>query len=153
MHPLDTLDRRRMLQDDEGLGYCNVTKCCTEVCAAGIHITDNAIIAMKERVIDLRYDPVFLGLRIGRRPDREPVGPVAAPGPSPIKRPPPASEVANSQADSHLVPMPVEQRPRPEPPATRPVLSERWLHALSLGVAAGGAVVLTWAVVRARRWR
>jgi hypothetical protein len=33
-----------------GLGYCNITKCCTEVCPEGIHITDNAIIPMKERV-------------------------------------------------------------------------------------------------------
>ena len=87
MHPLDTLDRRKMAQHDEGLGYCNITKCCTEVCPEGIHITDNGIIPMKERVVDTKYDPVFIGLRIGRRKDREAVGPAGGSGPSPIKRP------------------------------------------------------------------
>src|SRR3954467_9117348 len=87
MHPLDTLDRRQMAQEDEGLGYCNITKCCTEVCPEGIHITDNGIIPLKERVVDTKYDPVFLGLRIGRRKDRRVVGPAGGAGPSPIKRP------------------------------------------------------------------
>src|SRR3954469_19221630 len=87
MHPLDTLDRRKMAQEDEGLGYCNITKCCTEVCPEGIHITDNGIIPLKERVVDTKYDPVFIGLRIGRRKDRRPVGPAGGSGPSPIKRP------------------------------------------------------------------
>ena len=41
-----------------GLGFCNITKCCTEVCPEGIHITDNGIIPLKERVITSRYDPV-----------------------------------------------------------------------------------------------
>ncbi|MET9950981.1 succinate dehydrogenase/fumarate reductase iron-sulfur subunit [Streptomyces sp. NPDC006339] len=73
MHPLDAaeeagLDRRRTAQDDHGLGYCNITKCCTEVCPEGIHITDNALIPMKERVVDRKYDPVvWLGDRIRRR--------------------------------------------------------------------------------------
>jgi len=68
MHPLDTLDRRRMAQEDEGLGYCNITKCCTEVCPEHIKITDNALIPMKERVVDRRYDPlVWLGRKISRR--------------------------------------------------------------------------------------
>lgn len=58
MHPLDVADRQIAAQDDFGLGLCNITKCCTEVCAAGILITDNAIIPMKERVIDRKYDPV-----------------------------------------------------------------------------------------------
>src|SRR5437763_4953501 len=87
MHPLDTVDRRRMAQEDEGLGYCNITKCCTEVCPEGIHITDNGIIPLKERVVDTKYDPVFIGLRIGRRKDRQVVGPAGGSGPSPIKRP------------------------------------------------------------------
>jgi succinate dehydrogenase / fumarate reductase iron-sulfur subunit len=87
MHPLDTLDRRKMAQEDEGLGYCNITKCCTEVCPEGIHITDNGIIPLKERVVDTKYDPVFIGLRIGRRKDRRQVGPAGGSGPSPIKRP------------------------------------------------------------------
>jgi succinate dehydrogenase / fumarate reductase iron-sulfur subunit len=59
MHPLDTNDRRQLLQDRMGLGMCNITKCCTEVCPEGIHITDNAIIPLKERVVDLRYDPLW----------------------------------------------------------------------------------------------
>jgi len=68
MHPLDTNDRRRLAQEQAGLGMCNITKCCTEVCPEGIKITDNAIIPMKERVVDTRYDPlVWLGRTIGRR--------------------------------------------------------------------------------------
>jgi succinate dehydrogenase / fumarate reductase iron-sulfur subunit len=59
MHPLDTLERKHSAQEDFGLGYCNITKCCTEVCPEGIHITDNAIIPMKERVVDTKYDPAF----------------------------------------------------------------------------------------------
>jgi succinate dehydrogenase / fumarate reductase, iron-sulfur subunit len=68
MHPLDTNDRRELLQAGAGLGMCNITKCCTEVCPERIHITDNAIIPLKERVVDLRYDPiVWLGRKIRRR--------------------------------------------------------------------------------------
>jgi len=59
MHPLDGIDRLDQLADDGGIGLCNITKCCTEVCPEGIHITDNAIIPMKERVVDHRYDPVL----------------------------------------------------------------------------------------------
>jgi succinate dehydrogenase / fumarate reductase iron-sulfur subunit len=71
MHPLDVLDRRRAAQDEAGLGYCNITKCCTEVCPEGIHITDNGIIPMKERVVDAKYDPVFVsGARIPTRADK-----------------------------------------------------------------------------------
>ncbi len=68
MHPLDTLDRRRLAREQGGIGLCNVTKCCTEVCPEGIRITDNAIIPMKERVVDRVYDPlVWLGNKIGLR--------------------------------------------------------------------------------------
>jgi succinate dehydrogenase / fumarate reductase iron-sulfur subunit len=68
MHPLDTNDRRQLLQEQQGLGMCNITKCCTEVCPEGIHITDNAIIPLKERVVDARYDPVlWLGRKLRRR--------------------------------------------------------------------------------------
>jgi succinate dehydrogenase / fumarate reductase iron-sulfur subunit len=68
MHPLDTNDRRELLQDRQGLGMCNITKCCTEVCPEGIHITDNAIIPLKERVVDARYDPVlWLGRKLRRQ--------------------------------------------------------------------------------------
>jgi succinate dehydrogenase / fumarate reductase iron-sulfur subunit len=58
MHPRDTLDRRPLLHGPAGVGMCNVTKCCTEVCPEHIHITDNAIIPLKERVADLYYDPI-----------------------------------------------------------------------------------------------
>jgi succinate dehydrogenase / fumarate reductase iron-sulfur subunit len=58
MHPLDTVDRRQMMQDELGLGYCNITRCCTEVCPEHIVITDNGIIPLKERVADEFYDPV-----------------------------------------------------------------------------------------------
>jgi len=68
MHPLDALDRRRQAQDEHGLGMCNITKCCTEVCPEHIKITDNALIPMKERVVDTKYDPlVWLGNKIRRR--------------------------------------------------------------------------------------
>ena len=59
MHPLDSLDRVPMLKEEMGLGYCNITKCCTEVCPEEIHITDNAIIPLKERVVDEYYDPLM----------------------------------------------------------------------------------------------
>jgi succinate dehydrogenase / fumarate reductase, iron-sulfur subunit len=58
MHPLDAADRVPLLKQEMGLGYCNITKCCTEVCPEDIHITDNAIIPLKERVVDEYYDPV-----------------------------------------------------------------------------------------------
>jgi succinate dehydrogenase / fumarate reductase iron-sulfur subunit len=68
MHPLDSADRRRAAQDEHGLGLCNITKCCTEVCPEHIKITDNALIPLKERVVDRRYDPVvWLGNKIRRR--------------------------------------------------------------------------------------
>jgi len=68
MHPQDTADRRAIAQDDFGLGYCNITKCCTEVCPEHIKITDNALIPMKERVVGRKYDPlVWLGNKITRR--------------------------------------------------------------------------------------
>ena len=57
MHPLDTADRRRVAQEEHGLGFCNITKCCTEVCPEHIKITDNAIIPMKERVVDAQVRP------------------------------------------------------------------------------------------------
>jgi succinate dehydrogenase iron-sulfur subunit len=58
MHPLDIASRSRYLKDQAGIGYCNITKCCTEVCPESIHITDNAIIPLKERVVDDFYDPL-----------------------------------------------------------------------------------------------
>jgi len=58
MHPLDTENRIADLQKSHGLGYCNITKCCTKVCPESIAITDNAIIPLKERVVDEFYDPL-----------------------------------------------------------------------------------------------
>lgn len=58
MHPLDTEDRLPELKKSQGIGYCNITKCCTKVCPEHITITDNAIIPLKERVVDRYYDPV-----------------------------------------------------------------------------------------------
>jgi succinate dehydrogenase / fumarate reductase iron-sulfur subunit len=64
MHPLDGGDRLELVKDQMGLGYCNITKCCTEVCPEHIKITDNAIIPLKERVVDRFYDPLKKLLRI-----------------------------------------------------------------------------------------
>ena len=58
MHPLDEADRLPDLKEVQGIGYCNITKCCTKVCPEHITITDNAIIPLKERVIDEYYDPI-----------------------------------------------------------------------------------------------
>ena len=68
MHPADEADRREIAQDDFGLGYCNITKCCTEVCPEGIKITDNALIPMKERVVEPQVRPAGLA----RQQDRPP---------------------------------------------------------------------------------
>ena len=57
MHPLDTEDRLAELKEAHGIGYCNITKCCTKVCPEHITITDNAIIPLKERFVDELYDP------------------------------------------------------------------------------------------------
>jgi succinate dehydrogenase / fumarate reductase iron-sulfur subunit len=57
MHPLDYADRQVAAQEQHGLGLCNITKCCSEVCPEHIKITDNAIIPVKERVVDRKYDP------------------------------------------------------------------------------------------------
>mgnify|MGYP003579853277 CR=1 FL=1 len=58
MHPMDTADRTDFLPQEGGVSLCNITKCCTHVCPEDIHITDNAIIPLKERVIDRKYDPL-----------------------------------------------------------------------------------------------
>ncbi|HYR90267.1 MAG TPA: succinate dehydrogenase/fumarate reductase iron-sulfur subunit [Terriglobia bacterium] len=67
MHPLDTEDRIGELAKAEGIGYCNITKCCTKVCPESITITDNAIIPLKERVVDEFYDPLKRLFRMFRR--------------------------------------------------------------------------------------
>jgi succinate dehydrogenase / fumarate reductase, iron-sulfur subunit len=64
MHPLDVEDRLDDLKNAHGVGYCNITKCCTKSCPEHITITDNAIIPLKERVVDRFYDPVRRLLRV-----------------------------------------------------------------------------------------
>ena len=64
MHPLDTADRTAELANDHGIGYCNITKCRTKVWPEEITITDNAIIPLKERVVDKVYDPLTKLLRM-----------------------------------------------------------------------------------------
>ncbi len=64
MHPLDTEDRIADLKQKQGIGYCNITKCCTKVCPEHITITDNAIIPLKERVVDEFYDPLTRLFRV-----------------------------------------------------------------------------------------
>jgi hypothetical protein len=63
MHPYDSLDRRKIIREETGVGYCNITKCCTEVCPEHIQITDNGIIPLKERVADIYFDPVMWAAR------------------------------------------------------------------------------------------
>jgi succinate dehydrogenase / fumarate reductase iron-sulfur subunit len=66
MHPLDTEDRAQELKEAHGIGYCNITKCCSKVCPENITITDNAIIPLKERVVDAFYDPLHKIFRLFR---------------------------------------------------------------------------------------
>ena len=63
MHPMDNADRLDEIKDDAGILLCNINKCCTVVCPEDIHITDNAIIPLKERVIDKHFDPVMMVFR------------------------------------------------------------------------------------------
>ena len=80
MHPLDTADRKAA-QEEHGLGICNITKCCTEVCPEHIKITDNAIIPMKERVVDTKYDPlVSVSSLFGAAASPDPSHPVVVQG-------------------------------------------------------------------------
>ncbi len=67
MNPIDVEDRTTFLKEQGGIGYCNITKCCTEVCPESITITDNAIIPLKERVVDRHYDPLTALVRLVRR--------------------------------------------------------------------------------------
>ena len=67
MHPLDNESRAGALRNELGIGYCNITKCCTKVCPEGITITDNAIIPLKERVVDEYFDPLQKLFRVFRK--------------------------------------------------------------------------------------
>jgi succinate dehydrogenase / fumarate reductase iron-sulfur subunit len=77
MHPLDVEDRVAELKQAHGIGYCNITTCCRKICPENITITENAIIPLKERVVDQFYDPlsrlfrVFQSRKSGR-PDMPP---------------------------------------------------------------------------------
>jgi succinate dehydrogenase / fumarate reductase, iron-sulfur subunit len=71
MHPLDTVDRTEFVRAQGGIGLCNITKCCTEVCPEHIHITDNGIIPMKERMAD-NLDPIVWLLRKFRGQKKQP---------------------------------------------------------------------------------
>jgi succinate dehydrogenase / fumarate reductase, iron-sulfur subunit len=143
MHPLDTLDRKRMVQDHEGLGYCNITKCCTEVCPENIKITDNGIIPLKERVVDVKYDPIlFLGSKIGRRPPaRTEVGPVPVRAASPIKHP-------QHTVDGVAAPIPAADAG--DAVAGDSVLRKAALPAAGATGAAAGVGFLAWALRRRR---
>jgi succinate dehydrogenase / fumarate reductase, iron-sulfur subunit len=66
MHPIDVGDRLDELKNRHGIGYCNITRCCTKVCPEHITITENAIIPLKERVVDRFYDPITRLLRVFR---------------------------------------------------------------------------------------
>jgi succinate dehydrogenase / fumarate reductase iron-sulfur subunit len=67
MNPLDAEDRLEELKETMGVGFCNITKCCTKVCPESITITDNAIIPLKERVVGKFYDPVSRLVQLFRR--------------------------------------------------------------------------------------
>jgi succinate dehydrogenase / fumarate reductase iron-sulfur subunit len=117
MHPIDQADRRRYLKDVGGVGYCNITKCCTEVCPEHIKITDNAIIPLKERVADEFYDPIQWAWRKLRgRPDAPmrtelpvlPAAPVAAAAES-------AAPMAGDEPEASL----------PTPPKRAPTRTKR----------------------------
>jgi len=99
MHPLDTLDRRDMVKEQFGLGLCNITKCCTEVCPEHIHITDNGIIPMKERVADEHFDPVrWLLRKVGTLEERRRKATAADAGPEHVARQPKFEETGALKA-------------------------------------------------------
>jgi succinate dehydrogenase iron-sulfur subunit len=112
MHPIDQADRLEYLKEDGGISYCNITKCCTEVCPEHIKITDNAIIPLKERVADRYYDPLQMAWRklTGRdskSPPREPlpVLPVTAAA-SPVAAEPPKATSKPRRATTPAMPEP-----------------------------------------------
>jgi len=71
MHPLDVENRVEELRRAHGIGYCSITKCCTSACPEHITITDNAIIPLKERVVDEFFDPLGKLVKIFSRRDRD----------------------------------------------------------------------------------
>jgi succinate dehydrogenase / fumarate reductase iron-sulfur subunit len=106
MHPYDNLDRRKMVREEAGAGYCNITKCCTEVCPEHIHITDNGIIPHKERVADIYFDPVMWAARkLSRSQNGKVPAPVRAAGALD------APDTGGSQ--DALTDLPIAERERP----------------------------------------
>jgi len=89
MHPLDTQKRTGLLHGKAGIGMCNITKCCQEVCPEHIKITDNAIIPLKERTATDVYDPIALiarRLRPGRGGQASAASPDGLAGAMPAQR-------------------------------------------------------------------
>src|SRR5437763_2397088 len=90
MHPLDArTDRKEQAVREQGIGYCNITKCCTEVCPEHIKITDNGIIPLKERVADAYYDPLQWAWRKLRGREATGAGTELPVLPAPVGAPPP----------------------------------------------------------------
>ena len=107
MHPLDDNDRLELLRKTR-VGICNITKCCTEVCPEHIKITDNAIIPLKERVVDATYDPIaWLGRKIRNR--RAPRTPSEAAATAPSTGP----AAVQPSPEVHGIPEPDTDRPQP----------------------------------------
>ncbi len=121
MHPLDTVDRKNMLQEEQGLGLCNITKCCTEVCPEHIKITDNAIIPMKERVVDVKFDPWGKVMR-SRREAEQPRTPASARSTSSAASARSSSAAGSGGAGGGATATPARTvlRTPPAPPAARP---------------------------------
>jgi succinate dehydrogenase / fumarate reductase, iron-sulfur subunit len=121
MHPIDEGDRRRYLKDVGGVGYCNITKCCTEVCPEHIKITDNSIIPLKERVADEFYDPVMWAWRKLRGRDDAPKYDPLPMLPNPVlgeaSAPAPAA-VASASTSAAPYPLPTAGTMADEPMAT-----------------------------------
>jgi len=119
LHPIDQADRRRYLKDSGGIGYCNITKCCTEVCPEHIKITDNAIIPLKERVADEFYDPIqWFWRKLRGRP-----GDASQPVELPVLHATGSTATAVVEPDTAAAPEPVAKPPRTRRPrtATAPV--------------------------------
>jgi succinate dehydrogenase / fumarate reductase iron-sulfur subunit len=72
MHPMDALDRTPYVREEGGVDWCNITRCCSEICPEAIAITENAIIPLKERVADRYFDPVRDLLKRLRKPETDP---------------------------------------------------------------------------------
>ena len=95
MNPIDSADRLEDLKDKNGIGYCNITKCCSDVCPEGIKITDNAIIPLKERVADRYYDPIQAIWRRLRGRGAKPAAPAGVTAPTALSAAPTSVDPAD----------------------------------------------------------